>query len=1694
MPLGTDEDAKDKTRIFFSHIKCRENLKLEKGKDYLVYGATKNIWYTEKSGCSLITPNVLRADSEETIIVDGHGSGFDADLTIEDFPRRQFPLVNTRISVTFNNKHLGHVKLTIPSTNLEKDPNKKQYVYVTVRSPFCSLEKVVLVTFQGGYIFIQTDKPIYTPGSKVLYRTFAMTPNLKAVSKTMIIEFLTPENVIVKRDQLREDGRTGIISKSYTLPEPVTLGLWTISAKFEDNLIKYTTQFEVKEYVLPSFEIKIIPSKKFFHINDTELSVNIEATYLYGEPVYGKAFVLFGVKSDNEKKSLPDTLRRIEILEGKGLATLKREDLVKIFKEEKHMLEWSLYVSATVITDSGSDFVESELDNIFIVESPYKILYTKTSNYFMPGLTFDVMQIAAVDDPLVPVFQQLSSCPAAELAPRAMTVIVPESQQVSTAVETLTKDQQASATMVASAYNPINGNYLHIGVKRKCTPGENAVFIFTIRNKDTSVQNQIDHIHYVIINKGKIMKVGTQERAKTQAPTYMTLPITEQFIPSFRILAYYSVTTTVGKEIVADSVWVDVDDICMRTLSITGETDKDNAAKKPGAGMKLKIEADHKATVGLVAVDKGVYVINDKLKISQSKIWDSIEKYDIGCTPGSGANAAGVFYDAGLALHTNFKVSTPQRSEPLCQSNPKRRRRSSALLIQEQDKKASQYTGLEKKCCEDGMRDNPMGHNCKRRSRNILDGQKCIDAFLDCCKHITEKKESERKLKENDEDSRSSENIEYIDDAEIKSRTEFPESWLWKIEIMDGRPNPKGISTKIVPFNVKDSITTWEVLAVSLTDDKGICVSKPHNIQVMLEFFIDLKLPYSVVRNEQVEIRAILYNYAGIPLKLRVTWSYNEEICSLSTAKKTYQQEVSIKPSSSVAVPFTIVPMNLGLHDIEVKAVGQFVGDGVKKKLRVVPEGKREAFTLKSVVLDPQSRGGVQVEQISAFNATNIVPKTSIDTIVTFQGTPVSEMVEKAIDGVNLNHLIQIPSGCAEQNMMRMTAPLIACHYLDYSNQWERVGLQRRYQAIEYINNGLNRQLTYKKPDSSYGIWKENSSSTWLTAYVVKVFSLASGLVNVDRNLICDSVKWLLLNKQNPGGEFREDAHVYAKDMSGGIKRGSAELDSSLTAFVLIAMLSSEPLCTQQVAGLPRSIEKSIQYLNNNYYSLRTPYSIAITSYALAKAGRLNNIGRLMSISTDNTHWTDSGSRFLSLEATSYALLTLLKMKEFEKAGRLVKWLTEQRFYGEVYGSTQSTIMQFEALAQYLIDVPAFKDLEIDVSFKFPGRKSDTTYQLNLQNALLSRSEQTKEIGEFEITAKGRGQGTLRVFSVYQAFETEKEKNCNKFNLSVTINEEPEAKRPEGAKSTISINICTRYLMEKDATMSIIDVSMMTGYAPDVNDLRKLGVGVDRYISSFEINKDTFDRSTLIIYVDRVSHTEEECLKFNAHQNFNVGLIQPASVTIYDYYTPESRCTKFYHKDEGDKLLGLLCHGDLCRCAEGNCLMAQQTGDNFTASDRISKACEAGMDHVFKATLLERRYGKDYDQYEMHITKVFKTGTDEKAQGNSRNFTSHIKCRETLKLEEGLDYLIFGKLSDIWQTSPLSLAKIDLGVGQGDGSNGKWDGGTRTFRPSYSYVIGNNTWMEWWPNARQCQQTQYEGLCDIFHQVTEQLEMFGCYN
>ncbi|NXA57239.1 CO3 protein, partial [Nothocercus julius] len=160
---------------------------------------------------------------------------------------------------------------------------------------------------------------------------------------------------------------------------------------------------------------------------------------------------------------------------------------------------------------------------------------------------------------------------------------------------------------------------------------------------------------------------------------------------------------------------------------------------------------------------------------------------------------------------------------------------------------------------------------------------------------------------------------------------------------------------------------------------------------------------------------------------------------------------------------------------------------------------------------------------------------------------------------------------------------------------------------------GYAQQLAFRKDDNSYAAFKNRPSSTWLTAYVAKVFAMASKLVNIESEVVCGAIKWLILEKQKPDGIFQEDAPVIHKEMVGGYQ--GAEPEVSLTAFVLIALQEARELCKDRVNSLDRSIEKASEYLSRRYQSLARPYTVALTSYALALAGKLNSEKILMKTS-----------------------------------------------------------------------------------------------------------------------------------------------------------------------------------------------------------------------------------------------------------------------------------------------------------------------------------------------------------------------------------------------------------------------------------------------------------------------------------------------
>ncbi|KAL6481998.1 hypothetical protein MHYP_G00100780 [Metynnis hypsauchen] len=1575
---------------------------------------------------------MLRVGSSENVFVEAQdyaGGDLNVRIIVKNYPKKNIELASKSVVLNAANNYQALAAIKIPENKdvFSDDNLEKQYVYLQAHFPTGVLEKVVLVSFQSGYIFIQTDKSIYTPSSTVRHRVFSVTPDLQPLDQSAIsVEIINPQGITIHVDTLFS--KQGTLTGKFDIPELASPGIWTVAARHKNIPQKnFTAEFEVKEYVLPTFEVTLTPSRSFFYVDDDRLQVDITAKYLFGNKVQGSAFVVFGVMQGDSKTSLPASLRRVTISDGAGLATLTKEMIQKIFPDINQLVGSSLYISVSVLTESGSEMVEAQRRGIQIVTSPYTIYFKRTPKFFKPGMPFDVTVYVTNPD----------QTPAENVD----VVVNPGGGQGRTKANglakaktndpTISNKRQDEKQMIAQAYATKGGsrNYLHIGVDvEELKVGDNMKINLNFV-RSSGVQNQ--DFTYLILSKGQIVSAN---RFKRQGQSLVTLPllITKDLLPSFRVVAYYHVGSS---EVVADSVWVDVKDTCMGTLQVKVKEPK--GSYDTGERFDLRITGDPGAKVGLVAVDKGVFVLN-KNRLTQDKIWDLIEKHDTGCTAGSGKDSMGVFYDAGLVFESDKAGGTSSRT-------------------------TGKYSGDQKKCCTDGLRKNRLGYTCERRATFITDGAECVKAFMHCCKemaaHRLENAEEEMLLARSEED-------DYESSDEIISRTQFPESWLWVDKVLPSCQGSQCVTTTLNMDNnhLKDSITTWQILAISLSKTHGICVADPLEIIVKKNFFVDLKLPYSAVRNEQLEIKAILHNFSNKKHKVRVEFTETEHVCSVASKKGRYLTTVNVDAQSSRSLSYIIIPMELGNHWIEVKAaVFGFGGsDGVRKPLKVVSEGVLTTIEEKNVELNPSKvAGGVQVVRVKSDIPGRQVPNTPANTYISVSGQEVSMTIEQAISGDFMGRLIVQPHGCGEQNMVYMTLPLIATHYLDTTKQWEGVGVHRRAEAIKHIKTGYERELVFRKADGSYSIWQYTPSSTWLTAYVAKVFAMASSLIPIQENVLCSALKWLVLKTQMPDGMFKESAPVSNGEMVGDVRGTDAE--TSLTAFVLIAMQEGNELCAKSVPSLAQSMWKAIQYLERRIPTLTNPYAVAMTSYAMANAGKFNKTLLMRYSSGDGAYWEVTRGRYFSLEATAYALLALVKAKEFDAAGKAVNWLNRQTSPYGSGGTTQATIMVFQSVAEYYKQVRSAQNAELNVEVAVSGRSKPNIWHFKKDTSLVTRSDKVQLKQEFTVTAKGNGAGSLKVVTLYYARPTEKETDCKDFDLTVKMEKQRHTSYP-GATESYLLTIEILYKSQtRDATMSILDIGLLTGFVVDETDLTDLTTGRDKYIQKFEMDKQLSERGSLILYLDKVSRGVVDRIAFRVHKITEVAMLQPAGTTVYEYYSPDKRCTKFYHPTKKEGALSRLCNDqqNLCRCAEENCSI--QKKQNIDENDRQKKACELGLDYVYKVKVVKTDLSPYTDYYTMKIEQVVKEGTDAGVEGQERSFMGHANCRESFGIEKDKTYLIMGHSVD--------LPRI---------------GGR------LQYILGEQTWIEYWPTREEGQTQTYKQKYVGITALTQYLTTFGC--
>ena len=218
---------------------------------------------------------------------------------------------------------------------------------------------------------------------------------------------------------------------------------------------------------------------------------------------------------------------------------------------------------------------------------------------------------------------------------------------------------------------------------------------------------------------------------------------------------------------------------------------------KPGEAVDIEVQTEGPARVGLVAVDKSVFILAEN-RLNLRQVFDELERLYLeprvelheawALNSITTRGASETFEDAGLVVMTNMDV--PDGEEHI-ERRPQPAGAVQAVAAEAAPRDLQADSGVTV----------PQGLAEVQRVRQF-----------------------------------------------------FPETWLWTDLTTDEQGHA------VLPVEAPDSITTWMLRAVGLSKEHGFGVDEAQ-LTVFQPFFLQVDLPFSAIRGEEFPIKIALYNY-----------------------------------------------------------------------------------------------------------------------------------------------------------------------------------------------------------------------------------------------------------------------------------------------------------------------------------------------------------------------------------------------------------------------------------------------------------------------------------------------------------------------------------------------------------------------------------------------------------------------------------------------------------------------------------------------------------------------------------------------------------------------------------------------------------------------------------------------------------------
>ncbi|NXS09957.1 CO5 protein, partial [Neodrepanis coruscans] len=423
-----------------------------------------------------------------------------------------------------------------------------------------------------------------------------------------------------------------------------------------------------------------------------------------------------------------------------------------------------------------------------------------------------------------------------------------------------------------------------------------------------------------------------------------------------------------------------------------------------------------------------------------------------------------------------------------------------------------------------------------------------------------------------------------------------------------------------------------------------------------------------------------------------------------------------------------------------------------------------------------------------------------------------------------------------------------------------------------------------------------------LTAFVLRILGQVHQYISLDQIAVCDSLLWLIDDCQMPDGSFSEFSNYQPVKLQGTLPREPKEKSLYLTAFSIIGIAKSIKICPTQ--KIQDAKNKAGDFLLKNVQFAQSPFTMAITSYALALVDRDHHSARVAfselqkeafvigdppiyrfwkdTFKTRDQH-TPSSVTAQMVETTAYALLTTLLRGDENYAKPIIKWLSEEQRYGGGFYSTQDTINALEALTEYSLLVQRLNlDMDVKVSYKNNGPLN--IFKLTEDNFVGRTMTAPLKDDLYVSTGSSTGIATVNVRTVYNTIGTSEE-SCN-FELKI-VPKRDDGKGRDG-EPLGRLEACAKYRPsarepQSGSAHAVMDIGLVSGVEANPEDLATASIrhGVDQLIEDYEI-KD----GHVLLQIDSVPADKFLCVGFRISELFQVGMLNPATFTVYEYHAP----------------------------------------------------------------------------------------------------------------------------------------------------------------------------------------------------------------